>query len=349
MFNRYHGFIYPSSNNKKTNKPLYENDTSVVNNKSSISITTQSGQPITTQPPVASGLPIITIPEEPPMFPANPNFKLPNIKVEDYKDIFEPKEEIKYIPPEIIPKETEKEEIQLKQIKPDFQENQPRQYIKPDFQEKQPKQYNKPDFQGNQPKQYIKPDFQGNQPKQYIKLQSKQPKQYDKSVLNKKPNFSSLDKYKINIDNRKLQKVEIPDQKKKISIKKEFPIKTPEIIAREQYIKSKSTTKKKPKLIKKPISKSKLIQKPISKSKLIQKPISKSKLIQKHETIIKKKSKSKEKVNDVLSKIEMSDLDYKKKFEKLKKVYLKQHDSLVNVFDGYQKLYEKVKKEDQIK
>jgi len=54
-------------------------------------------------------------------------------------------------------------------------------------------------------------------------------------------------------------------------------------------------------------------------------------------------------LDDVLTKIEMSDLDYKKKFEKLKKVYIKQHDSLINVFDGYQKLYEKVKKEDQIK
>jgi hypothetical protein len=296
MFNRYHGFIYPSSNKKKSNKIIGKEALSFTNKPLLNDSSTQSKPQPQQTLPMTSGLPIITIPEEPPMFPANPNFKLPNIKVEDYKDIFEPKPEIKYIPPEIIPKEKE--------------ENQPKQYIKPDFEE-------------NQPTQYIKPDFQEIKPKQYIKPDSKKP------ISNKKQNFSSLDKYKINIDNRKLQTVEIPNQKKNISIKKEFPIKTPEIIPREKYIKPKSNTKKKP--------------------KSIQNPISKPKSIQKVKTIKKKQSKVKPKLDDVLSKIEMSDLDYKKKFEKLKKVYLKQHDSLVNVFDGYQKLYKKVKQEDQIK
>lgn len=295
MFNRYHGFIYPSSNKKKSNKIIGKEELSFTNKPLLNDSSTQSKIEPQQTLPMTSGLPIITIPEEPPMFPANPNFKLPNIKVEDYKDIFEPKPEIKYIPPEIIPKE--KEETQLKQIKPDFEENQPKQYIKPDFQE-------------IKPKQYIKPDSR-------------------KPISNKKQNFSSLDKYKINIDNRKLQTVEIPNQKKNISIRKEFPIKTPEIIPREKYIKPKSNTKKKP--------------------KSIQIPISKPKSIKKTKTIKKKQSKVKPKLDDVLSKIEMSDLDYKKKFEKLKKVYLKQHDSLVNVFDGYQKLYKKVKQEDQIK
>lgn len=310
MFNRYHGFIYPSSKKKKSNKIIGKEELSIINKSLLNDSSTQSKPQPPQTLPMTSGLPIINIPEEPPMFPANPNFKLPNIKVEDYKDIFEPKPEIKYILPEIIPKE--KEEIQMKQIKPDFEEN-------------KPKYYNNQDFEENQPKQYIKPDFQEIKPKQYIKPDSRKP-------------ISSLDKYKINIDNRKLQPVEIPNQKKNISIRKEFPIKTPEIIPREKYIKPKSNTKKKPKSIQKPISK------PISKLKSIQKPS-----IQKPKTIKKKQSKVKPKLDDVLSKIEMSDLDYKKKFEKLKKVYLKQHDSLVNVFDGYQKLYKKVKQEDQIK
>jgi hypothetical protein len=290
MFNRYHGYINPLSNNKKTNKQLVQNDASFINNKSP-----PSTLPSTPTLPVASGLPIITIPEEPPMFPANPNFKLPNFNIEDYKDILEPKQEIKYILPEIIPKE--KESIQSKQ------------YIKPDFEKKESRQYIKQLSEKIPPKQYIKSSY-------YNKPISR------KTSLNKKPNFSSLDKYKINIDNQKFKTVKVPEQKKYISIRKEFPIKTPEIIEREKYIKSKLTIKKKP----------------ISKTKLIQKP-----------KTIKKKLKSKEIVNDALSKIEMSDLDYKKKFEKLKKVYLKQHDSLINVFDGYQKLYEKVKEEKQIK
>jgi hypothetical protein len=300
MFNRYHGFIYPSSNKKKSNKIIGKEELAITNKPLLTDSSTQSKLQTPQTLPMTSGLPIITIPEEPQMFPANPNFKLPNIKVEDYKDIFEPKPEIKYIPPEIIPKE--KEEIQMKQIKPYFEENKPKYYNNQDFEENQPKQYIKPDFQEIKQKQYIKPDFQEIKQKQYIK-----------------PDFSSLDKYKINIDNRKLQTVEIPNQKKNISIRTEFPIKTPEIISREKYIKSKSNTKKKSKSISKPKS------------------------------IKKKQSKVKPKLNDVLSKIEMSDLDYKKKFEKLKKVYLKQHDSLVNVFDGYQKLYKKVKQEDQIK
>jgi hypothetical protein len=334
MFNRYHGFIDPSSNKKKTNKLIVSNSRSGATNKSSISMSTQSTpqpptpQPPTPQPPIASGLPIITIPEEPPMFPANPNFKLPNIKIEDYKDIFEPKEEIKYIPPEIIPKE----KIQPKQyVEPDYEEIpskqsvKPDEYVKPDYKIIEPKQYVKPDYKVIEPKQYVKPDYKVIEPKQYVKPNEYVKPVSRKTISNKKQNFSSLNKYKINIDNRNQQIIEIPTQKKNISIVKEFPvinefpIKTPEIISREKYIK--------PKTIKKIKSKKKSIIKPKTITKI----------------------KSNPKLDDVLTKIEMSDLDYKKKFEKLKKVYIKQHDSLINVFDGYQKLYEKVKEEEQIK
>jgi hypothetical protein len=264
MFGQYHGFVYPSkeSNKKNTNS-----------NSSSTPITSSQGlqlqpqqapnplqpsqplQPQTQTPQLAttSGLPIINIDEK--KIPQQNN----TYRNEFFKELLESKKEIRYIQPEIIPKETYSQKKQYVPL------SQKKEYVP--LSEK--KEYNIP----------------FSEKKQYMSSQQK--KTTKKSSSKKK--MSSLDKYKISINNKKPHR------------EKEYIVKTPKIIIIEKKSKSKTKTKTKTK-VKQP--------------------------------------------DDILSKIEMSDTDYKKKFDKLKKVYIKQHDSLINVFDGYQKLYEKTLKEE---
>jgi hypothetical protein len=332
MFSQYHGFVHPNSSTKKTNKILNDNNNLSIYN---ISPTPESQSPSPLPP--TSGLPIITIPEGQQM-----PIKLPSIKQGDYENVMqralEPIPEIKYIQPEVIPKE----KIENKPKPKPQSEGKPYMNMKPQS-DKRP--YVKPQ---SDKRPYVKPQ---SDKRPYVKPQSdKRP--YVKPQSDKKPkpyvnmNMNSLDKYKINLDDKKQIK-EIKETPPSVV----FPIKPPEIISREKVVKP--ISKKKPISIKpKPISKKKPIsikQKPLSKKKPISikpKPISKKKPISiKQKPLSKKKSVA----DDILTKIESSDTDYKKKFEKLKKVYLKQHDSLVDVFDGYQKLYQKVVEKDEVK
>ena len=57
--------------------------------------------------------------------------------------------------------------------------------------------------------------------------------------------------------------------------------------------------------------------------------------------ISKKSINLMKKSNKILDKIENGNGNYESKFNKLKKAYIKQHDSLLDVFNGYQKLYKK--------
>ena len=123
MFSRYHGFVYPNSNNKKSNKITNGNNGSGIyfNIDNTSTKKPLSPPPLPSSPPpklpAASGLPIITIQEE----QKNPNnyaYKLPSIKYDDYDNVIEraqtPLQEIKYIPPEVIPKEKQEKRRKTK-------------------------------------------------------------------------------------------------------------------------------------------------------------------------------------------------------------------------------------------
>ena len=49
-----------------------------------------------------------------------------------------------------------------------------------------------------------------------------------------------------------------------------------------------------------------------------------------------------DKIIKEIEKIEKNDENYKVKFDELKDAYIKKHNILINVFDGYQKLYRKM-------
>ena len=334
MFKQYHGFIYPSINNKKSNKK--SNKISVNSSKSFLNsklLSKNKTIPQVQQLPATSGLPIINIQDEIPMFPANPNFKLPNIEIDDYKALLEEgsKSDIKYIPPEIIPKEeitpsrnSNKIQSLKTNIEPLTREPLTREPLTREPLIREPL-IREPLIREPVIREPVtrKPLFENN-------------------------NFSNLDKYRININNK--ERINISAKKPKkivsaknpekiISAKKEFLIKTPEIILREKIEKEKQITK--PKKSKKKEIKMKTVKEiKVDKEVKVKTKKNKDKIAKINKNLIK---------NDVLSSIEMSNSDYKDKFDELKKVYLKQHDSLVNVFNGYQKLYEKVLKEDEVK
>ena len=52
--------------------------------------------------------------------------------------------------------------------------------------------------------------------------------------------------------------------------------------------------------------------------------------------------KESENIIKEIEKIEKNDENYKIKFNELKKAYIKKHNLLIDVFNGYQKLYSKV-------
>ena len=230
--------------------------------------------------------------------------------VNNYK--FEAPKPIEYIPPQIIPKEN-----------PQIQYEKP-QYNKPPYNKLQ---YDKP--------QYDKPKVQYNN-----KEQGKRFASFDAIKEAQKGNIfdelakKSLEKYKINQNNienniKPKPKIEVipketeqqnqPQILKKVSIKKE-----------QHFIPNKNSTDNK-----KYLSEIEAIKKSLIRLKNIErdkKPSRKS----------SKKHKPFEEPEKIIREIEKSDEIYKIKFDKLKYAYIKKHNTLIHIFNGYQNIYEKI-------
>jgi hypothetical protein len=241
--------------------------------------------------------------------------KLPSFKAEDYKKLFTPTDPIKLIEPEIIPREKPSNKSLRDQAFPrPEQQQQPfpridQPFPRPQQEQQQPFQrqdQQRPQQQQQQRQQqpFQRPDQQRFRP---FELEKEQEKVgfFDKDIEK-----HSLQKYKIGLQNKQpsIKNKKIKSEKK--DSEKSFYIVRPEIISKEK------SKKHKPKSISKP------------------KKIASVKISKKSMNLMKKSNK-------ILDNIENGKGDYESKFNKLKKAYVKQHDSLLDVFNGYQKLYKK--------
>jgi hypothetical protein len=248
---------------------------------------------------------------------------------EDYGKLLIPREPIKFIQPEIIPRE------KPINFMADFQRFPREQEIfKPEI-------YNNLDN---------KPIEEVQNPRLAIldvKKEKEKGVEFDKDIKE-----HSLFRYKIDKDlgdmklpvektfiKKSLKKSSTRPSFKRTSVKKssrtpsiKFKILRPEIISKEKIkITSIKPSSKKPS--KKPpvkkISRNSSIKFAHVKRSYIKSPVSKKSIIQ-----VKK-------LNKILTDIDRSEKDFKSKYEQLKNAYIKQHESLLDIFSGYQKLYSK--------
>ena len=266
----------------------------------------QPVQPQQLQPVQQNILPVIIPPDL-------QNSQLNYIK-DGYK--FEQPKPIEYIPPEIIPKE-----------------NPQQQYDK--------QQYDKPQYEKQQ---YDKPQYEKPKPQYNNKEQGKRFASFDAIKEAQKGNVfdklakTSLEKYKINQNNIE-NNINInikPKPKPKI-----------EVIPKETEIKNKTlrkvSIKKEQEFV--PKKNSADNKKYLSEIEAIKKSLARLKNIEKDKKPSKKLSKKNkyfEEPEKVIREIEKSDEIYKIKFDKLKYAYIKKHNTLIHIFNGYQNIYEKL-------
>ena len=166
-----------------------------------------------------------------------------------------------------------------------------------------PPQQEQPYFQKPDQQPFQRPQQPFQKPDQQRFRQFELQKEQDKGfIFDKDIEKHSLQKYKMGVQNKKIK------SEKKDS-EKSFYIIRPEIISKEKSKKHKQKSSK-------------------SKKKASVK-------------ISKKSMNLMKKSNKILDNIENGKGDYESKFNKLKKAYVKQHESLLDVFNGYQKLYKK--------
>jgi hypothetical protein len=317
MVEPYHGYLYF----KKGEKPI--NPFNHQQNKSMKKLDTGLLQNPQVPPP--SGLPIMT-----------PNIEIgqqasPFIRKatpQDYGDLLLEKKPIIYIPPEIIPREVLTKEVHEKSKKPNY-------FI----------QDNKK-ILGDEPGKKMFDEGQGKRFGSFNQIREKQKGEIFDQALKE----HSLHKYKINLNqpivsSKKKKEIYEPIKPKPISIvEKKYILKKPEIIPFEkQSIKKKSIKKVSRKPSIKKVSRKPSIKK-VSRKPSIKK-VSRKPSVKK--LSIKKKFSSK-KFKDPkteIQEIEKSDELYKLKFDKLKKAYIKKHKTLLQIFNGYQNMYDKVLKE----
>jgi hypothetical protein len=197
---------------------------------------------------------------------------------EKYKDLLIEKQPIKYLPPELIPKE------KSRKIFESFKSR-----------------------SGKSKSGRSKSGTRKNRVKSYDYLKEKQ----KGFVFDKEQDRHSLNKYRFDI-NMPHRQQQLQENDLKPQVEKKILMMKPQII---------------------PFEDTEII--PIKKSKTKKRSSSLEKLSLK----IKK-----DKPEDVINSIDKSDKLYKEKFEKLKKAYIKKHNTLLTVFDGYQHIYDEYTK-----
>ena len=304
MFNRLHGIKYIKKEHSQQIPQQYNNL-----QKQHME---QSKQ---IQPIQQNVLPIIVPPD------------LPNYTANNYK--YELPKPIEYIAPEIIPKE------------------QP--YEKPVYEKPV---YGKPNY--GKP---VKKNENNDQGKRFASFNKK--KEAEKGKVFDELAKKSLKKYKINLNNifdidnkdddgkdasnnnEKLIKnkikhdiITIKNSSKKISKKPRKKRSKKELVFDDKKYLDELNN------IKMSLARLKSIQKKFKKKSNYKTSIKPSQF-KEPEKIIKEIDKEIDKEIEKIEKIEKNDENYKVKFDELKDAYIKKHNILIDIFNGYQKLYKK--------